>query len=240
MRDLRSLRNATNTTDDHKRCFNNCAEAAARSLHGSLLFGAGLMHRGTRPDLTIAPMHKTGDASMRDTSRAGFAALALVFSVALTGSVIAQTSDPTPAAPDAPSAIPGAPQGSSAPSPDQVQAFIKELGSYLSQPGSGVRSGFQPSVGASVPQDLKTDPVPPGAAAAMPAFKDHHIAKTDDQTIVIVDPVSRQVVGVIAITADSSTVGQGNPKSDSDTSSGASSGGDSGSRAPESGGTDSK
>jgi hypothetical protein len=180
-------------------------------------------------------MHKTGDASMRDTSRARFAALALACSVAFAASAAAQTSDPAPAAPSAPSAMPGAPQGSSAPSPDQVQAFIKELGSFLSQPGSGSRSGFQPSVGASVPPEVKTEPMPSGAAAALPDFKDHHVAKTDDQTIVIVDPVSRQVVGVISVTADSSTVGLGNPKSDSDPSSG----GDSGT-APESGGTDSK
>jgi hypothetical protein len=141
---------------------------------------------------------------MRVTSRAGLAALALACSVAFaSGSAIAQTS-----APQSPGAAAGfAPQSQVNPSPDQVSAFIKELGSFVSQSVSG----FQPQVGAPAPKELKTQPMPSGAAAAIPDLKDHHVAKTDDQTILIVDPVTRQIVGVIQAVADGSgTAGQGN------------------------------
>jgi hypothetical protein len=156
---------------------------------------------------------------MRDTSRSGLAALALACSVALAASGAAAQTSPSAQSPD-PSQSQQSPQDQQSqqgqqsqvnPSADQVQALIQGLAGWVTQS----LSGFQPSLGAPVPDELKTQPMPPSAAQALPEAKDHHVAKTDDQTILIVDPVTRQVVGVITATGDS-TIGLGTPKANPD------------------------
>lgn len=174
---------------------------------------------------------------MRDKSRSGLAALVLACGVALAASGATAQTSPGAESPD-PSQSQQDQQGQQgqqlqqgqqglqdqqnqqglqsqlSPSPDQVQALIKGLAGLVAQSPSG----FQPSLGASIPDQLKTQPMPPEAAQALPQAKDHHVAKTDDQTIVIVDPASRQVVGVISVLGESGTVGSGAPKTNPDDS----------------------
>lgn len=123
------------------------------------------------------------------------------------GDAVAQTSSPSPAA-SAP-AGPYTSQGNISPTDDQVQSFVKSLEGFVAQS----LSGTTPTVGASVPPQVKTQPMPPAAAAAVPEVKDHHVVKADDQTILIVDPVTRQIVGVIQASDASSTTGAGSPNS---------------------------
>ena len=115
------------------------------------------------------------------------------------GDAIAQTSN-------AASGAPYTAQGNISPTADQLQSFVKSLEGYVSQS----LSGTTPNVGASVPAQVKTQPMPAAAAAAVPEVKDHHVVKGDDQTILIVDPVTRQIVGVISA-SDISTTGAGTP-----------------------------
>ena len=113
------------------------------------------------------------------------------------GDAVAQTSAPSG---------PYTAQGNISPTADQVQSFVKSLENYVAQS----MTGTSPTVGATVPAQVKTQPMPAAAAAAVPEVKDHHIVKADDQTILIVDPVTRQIVGVISA-SDSSTTGAGTP-----------------------------
>ncbi|MPZ40990.1 MAG: hypothetical protein GEU95_23670 [Rhizobiales bacterium] len=133
---------------------------------------------------------------MRVTPRAGVAAFALVCSIAFVASgATAQTPNPGSAA------------NQINPSPNQASALVKELANFVSQSVTG----FKPSVGATVPKELKTQPMPPAAKAALPEAQDHHVAKLDDQTILIVDPDTGQVVGMITGSDDGGTTGQGSP-----------------------------
>ncbi|MPZ54954.1 MAG: hypothetical protein GEU91_00375 [Rhizobiales bacterium] len=150
---------------------------------------------------------------MRNKTRA--AALALICGVALAAtSAAAQTGSqaPDPAMPGGAMTTPGMSQSQINPTSDQVQAFVKSLEGFFTQSLPGPK----PTVGDSVPQDVKTHPMPPAAAEAVPQAKDHHVVKADDQTILIVDPITRQVVGVIS--ASGSTTGVGSSNSDSGSS----------------------
>jgi|GEM_PF-7111318 len=123
------------------------------------------------------------------------------------GASLAQT--PSPASPATSSSAASAgsytAQGNLSPTADQVQTFVKSLENFVAQSMTGV----DPTVGKPVPQNVQLQPMPPAAAAAVPEVKDHHVAKTDDQTILIVDPITRQIVGVISAADDSSTTGAG-------------------------------
>jgi hypothetical protein len=152
---------------------------------------------------------------MRPTTRAGVATLALLCSVSIGGiAAVAQTGGmPTGTSPGGGAAPPTVvtPQGQINPTTDQGQALVQSLQDLATQ----IFPGFFPSLGASVPQDMQLKPIPPQAKEAMPPQikqalpqpqqgQDHHVAKTDDNTIVIVDPVTRQVVGVITVNGDGS------------------------------------
>jgi hypothetical protein len=148
---------------------------------------------------------------MRHTLRAGVATLALVCGAAFAvTSAIAQTS------PQPNSNQGGTVQGSINPSNDQTQALIKSLQQLL--PQQQPAAGWQPAPGAPVPQDMQLQPMPSDAASAVPQVKDHHVAKVNDGTILIVDPITRQIVGVITVDDDDSgqpsqpgAAGQGAP-----------------------------
>lgn len=111
------------------------------------------------------------------------------------------------------------PQGQVNTTPDQTQALLQSLEGLVTQ----TFPGFLPALGASVPQDLQTKPLPPQAKAAippqakqvLPQVDDHHVAKTDDDTILIIDPITRQVIGMISTSGDSSLAlgGPGGPNS---------------------------
>lgn len=140
---------------------------------------------------------------MRHTTRAGVAALALACGVALTAfGAAAQTTDPSQNAAPGVTMTPGAPAPIN-PTADQARALLQSLENFVTQSVSGPK----PTVGASVSPDVKLQPMPPAAQQALPQAKDHHVAKTDDDTILIVDPVTRQVVGVIQEMDESTTTG---------------------------------
>jgi hypothetical protein len=139
---------------------------------------------------------------MGDKLRAGTAALAMLCGIATTATVaMAQTnSAPTPPATTssitpAPAPAPGQASGPIAPTQDQVAAFLQSLEDFAGQSVSG----YQPTVGSPVPPHVKTQPMPPDAAATVPAAKDHHVAKTDDGTVLIVNPITRELVGLVSI-----------------------------------------
>jgi hypothetical protein len=79
------------------------------------------------------------------------------------------------------------------PSADQAQALLKTLESFAVQEVQN----FAPKAGAKIPDEVKTTPMPAAAAATLPAAKDQHIVKTNDNTVVIVDPFTREIVSVI-------------------------------------------
>lgn len=119
------------------------------------------------------------------------------------GDAVAQTG--SPASSSAASGTSYNAQGNISPTADQVQSFVQSLENFVGQSISGPT----PVVGAKVPQDVKLQPVPPAAAAAVPEVKDHHVAKMDDQTILIVNPATGQIVGMISPSDGSSTTGAG-------------------------------
>jgi len=143
---------------------------------------------------------------MRHATRAGAAALAFLCGVAFAA---AQTTSPAP--PAASPTTPGAMQGQIKPTDDQSDALIKVFENLVVQAIPGLQ---QPTVGTSAPPDLKLQPMPPQGAAVLPQAKDHHVAKTDDDTIVIVDPVTRQIVGVITDDDDDDDEGRAVAPSD--------------------------
>jgi len=119
-------------------------------------------------------------------------------------SAIAQTGAPSPA--------PGSytAQGNLSPTDAQVQSFVKSLEDLVAQSLAGKTT---PVVGAPVTPDVKLQPMPPAAAAAVPEVKDHHVVKAEDQTILIVDPITRQIVGVISA-MEKATTGAGSQDPD--------------------------
>lgn len=121
---------------------------------------------------------------MRKKLQLGAGALAILFTVVLGAEAAAQ--DPTP--PPAPSAQAINPSG------DQANAFLKSLEGMAVQAMQGLQ---QPSAGDKVPPDVKTTPMPADAAAALPEAKDHHVVKTDDDTALVVDPFTREIISVI-------------------------------------------
>ncbi|RKE74363.1 hypothetical protein [Pseudorhodoplanes sinuspersici] len=121
------------------------------------------------------------------------------------GDAVAQTG--SPASSPAASSSGYTAQGNISPTADQVQSFVQSLENFVGQS----LAGPAPAVGAKVPEGVKTQPMPPAAAAAVPEVKDHHVAKMDDQTILIVDPATGQIVGMISASDGSATTGAGTP-----------------------------
>jgi hypothetical protein len=117
---------------------------------------------------------------MRNTLQLGAACLAALLTVASVGEAVAQ--DQAPAA-----------QNTINPNAQQAQELLKSLEGFAVQ----AVENFQPKVGDKVPPQVQTTPMPPKAQAALPEAKDHHVAKTDSDTVVIVDPLTRDIVSVI-------------------------------------------
>jgi hypothetical protein len=115
---------------------------------------------------------------MRTTSWAAAAAITFLGTFAFATGVAAQT----------------APQGQINPTADQTESFINSLANIIEQ---SLPSAYQPSVGSTVPQEVKTQPIPDAAEAAIPQAADQHVVKTDDYFL-IVDPTTRQVLGMIS------------------------------------------
>jgi hypothetical protein len=122
---------------------------------------------------------------MRKKLQCGAAALAVLFTVALGAEAAAQDTTTAPAA---------TAQDKINPSADQAAAFLKNLEDMAVQVVQGLQ---QPTVGAKVPPDVKTTPMPSDAATTLPDAKDHHVVKSDDDTVLIVDPLTREIVSVI-------------------------------------------
>jgi hypothetical protein len=57
-------------------------------------------------------------------------------------------------------------------------------------------AGFQPTAGASVPQEVTLQPLPPEIATQVPAASGHQFARMQDDSFVIADQ-NRQIVEVI-------------------------------------------
>lgn len=75
------------------------------------------------------------------------------------------------------------------------------------------KAGFNPTVGATVPDDVTLHPIPSLAAEAMPSVKDHHVAKMDGNTAVIADPKTRKITHVVS-SSDSTASTSGSSKTD--------------------------
>jgi len=134
------------------------------------------------------------------------AGLALLAASASTNAT-AQTGTPSPdaaAPPPAAAAGPGLTL-----TPDQAQALRKTLANIAKQPAA---PDLDSSVGGSVPDDMTLSPMPPEAVQVVPGAQGHHVAKTDEGLILIVNPINRQVVGVIAVTDDGMTGRGGTPE----------------------------
>lgn len=134
---------------------------------------------------------------MRLISQPRLAVLTLVCGAAFAGSAaMAQTSSGSDT------------QSQINPSSSQSKSFLDSLGSLPTQSSSSMQN---PSVGDTVPDNVQLHPMPDDAASAVPSAKDHHVAKTDNDTAVIAHPDSRKVVGVVsdsdstASTSDSSS-----------------------------------
>ncbi len=147
-----------------------------------------------------------GRFQMRDLFRAAAGLALLAASASAATNATAQTGTPSPdaaAPPPAAAAGPGLTL-----TPDQAQALRKTLANIAKQPAA---PDLDSSVGASVPDGMTLTPMPPEAAQVVPGAQGHHVAKTDDGLILIVNPINRQVVGVIAVTDDGMTGRGGTP-----------------------------
>lgn len=124
---------------------------------------------------------------MREKLQWSAVALAVLFTVALGAAATAQDATPS-------TTPPASAQGKIDPSAEQAAAFLKSLENMAVQVVQGLQ---QPSVGSKVPPDVKTTPMPAAAAATLPEAKDHHVVKSDDNTALVVDPLTREIVSVI-------------------------------------------
>jgi len=132
---------------------------------------------------------------MRSLLKSSGMAIVLLGSVALTTGA---TADTGPASPPQTTGVQGAINASD----DQEQAFIKALEGLAIQTVQGLQ---QPAVGSEVPKDVKLTPTPPAAAAAIPEAAPHHLVKADDNTVLIVNPLTRLVMGVVDVLENQGT-----------------------------------
>ncbi|WEX08315.1 hypothetical protein [Chelativorans sp. AA-79] len=79
---------------------------------------------------------------------------------------------------------------------DQYDTLFESLAGLLVQ-GQG-SPNYSPNIGDTLPDNVQLQPMPQAAAQALPEAQNHHVAKVDDNTTVIADPESRQILGVIS------------------------------------------
>jgi hypothetical protein len=133
---------------------------------------------------------------MRSFLKVSGMAILLLGAAALTTGAAADTG---PASPQTTGA-----QGTINATDDQEQAFIKALEGLAIQTVQGLQ---QPTVGSEVPKDVKLTPTPPAAAAAIPEAAPHHLVKADDNTVLIVNPLTRLVMGVVSVLENENAAG---------------------------------
>jgi hypothetical protein len=75
----------------------------------------------------------------------------------------------------------------------QKQSIVQSIQSEKGQPAAG----FQPRVGASVPQSMSMRPLPPNVTTQVPATKDLEYVKLDNNTVLLIDPKNRRVADII-------------------------------------------
>ncbi len=75
----------------------------------------------------------------------------------------------------------------------QKQSIVQSIQGEKGQPAAG----FQPRVGASVPQSMSMRPLPPNVTTQVPATKDLEYVKLDNNTVLLIDPKNRRVADII-------------------------------------------
>jgi hypothetical protein len=78
---------------------------------------------------------------------------------------------------------------------DQQKQMIMQ--SVQSEKGQPAPAGFQPSVGASVPQSMPMRQLPSNVTTQVPAAKGLEYAKLDNNEILLIDPQDRRVAEII-------------------------------------------
>jgi len=68
---------------------------------------------------------------------------------------------------------------------------------YMESMNQAAPSGFDPVIGAVVPNSVTTAPVPPKAASAVPALKPYDFAQLQNK-VVIVNPSDNKIAEVIS------------------------------------------
>jgi hypothetical protein len=76
----------------------------------------------------------------------------------------------------------------------QKQAIMQSIQSERGQPAP---AGFQPRIGASVPQSMSLRQLPPNITTQVPATRDYEFAKLDNNEILLIDPKDRRVADII-------------------------------------------
>jgi hypothetical protein len=76
----------------------------------------------------------------------------------------------------------------------QKQAIMQSIQSEKGQPAP---AGFQPRIGASVPQSMSLHQLPTNVATQVPAARDYEFAKLDNNEILLIDPKDRRVADII-------------------------------------------
>jgi hypothetical protein len=76
----------------------------------------------------------------------------------------------------------------------QKQAIMQSIQSERGQPAP---AGFQPRIGASVPQSMSLRQLPSNVTAQVPATRDYEFAKLDNNEILLIDPRDRRVADII-------------------------------------------
>lgn len=78
---------------------------------------------------------------------------------------------------------------------EQKQTVYQQLGMDASEQQSP--SGFQASVGATLPSDIMLEEVPNDVSSKVPTIANYRFAKLEDDRLLIVDPNDRRVVSII-------------------------------------------
>jgi hypothetical protein len=77
----------------------------------------------------------------------------------------------------------------------QKQTIAQGVQTAIAQPAP---TGFQPRVGAPVPQSLTMRQLPSNVTTQVPAAKDLQFAKLDSNEVLLIDPKDRRVAEIIS------------------------------------------
>ena len=78
---------------------------------------------------------------------------------------------------------------------DQKKTVYQQLG--MDATAQEAPSGFQASVGATLPSDITLEEVPNDVSSKVPTVANYRFAKLEDDRLLIVDPNDRRVVSII-------------------------------------------